>query len=552
MNNHDRFLEKIYNYITKDDKDKKPFLEKNLGFENDVRRLIISKYVIKEENIPENLFRYYEDWCLKRGLGVINLVDTVKGDGTFNSAFKYSIVTRVIREQTESINVWLDYLLKGEGSKLPLWAKVWAFQGVLKAGTYNKEREEFSRRRSDATVPFIELDKDALADSIQVIQARYGKKMSTSMLDKLDRADSFRILYGKLYLANRERLLEETEGIWKEYAVLANAYGKDTRIKLTDDLKGHNTGFPIDGYNHLFVYYTKDNNGEYKIPRIAIFKRQDVYGKTYRYNEVYGIDADFKVENNLQKVLDRQLEAISPNFKWYYRKLESDMRLLDDLYQNYQKSVLTDEETEFLYELYQPITYADNVMVRTDPRVSKIRRYRNKRADLAVYFNCEPAEIGLTEEDLYRHQLVYFDYCAINNVRYEEMKRRGYNLPTKYLRHSVRLTGYKSLPGLVLPEYVANQVDLPSLRDASGIVFPTDYCRLIRLPALRTLEGLVIDGEVGTLVLEAIPLPDNYDEFINQIADGIDCHVVRYRCFNYKVTENIRDEAFGKVHRLIR
>ena len=93
------------------------------------------KYVIKKEDVPESYYHHQEDIALERGLGHIKITESQKQE----------LQQEVIENQKRSLDVWLDYFLSEDAKVYPFWAKYWAFQGMLKLGTYDKKEGTFQR-----------------------------------------------------------------------------------------------------------------------------------------------------------------------------------------------------------------------------------------------------------------------------------------------------------------------------------------------------------------------------------------------------------------------
>ncbi len=82
------------------------------------------------------------------------------------------------QNQKVSLNIWLDYL-SSENAIYPMWFKYYVFQGMLKLGKYNKEKEEFAKRTSSTVSPFIELNPEILGKIYDLLIKMINKKTMT-------------------------------------------------------------------------------------------------------------------------------------------------------------------------------------------------------------------------------------------------------------------------------------------------------------------------------------------------------------------------------------
>ena len=164
MDNYDKFIGKLYDILLESDiisyenkpkdlKEKKERLESYLNKLNRVQRKAISKeehlgtlkrlyydrYIIKPENIPDSYFKSIEKRYLDEGHGHHNLVNP---DSETDKRLKEEHINVIIREQKDSLDTWLNYFFSKDSDYLPMWAKVWAFQGMLKIGKNNPKEAE--------------------------------------------------------------------------------------------------------------------------------------------------------------------------------------------------------------------------------------------------------------------------------------------------------------------------------------------------------------------------------------------------------------------------
>ena len=561
MNNYDKFIGKLYDILLdsniisyedkpKDLKEKKERLEKYLDklgrvqskamskeeHIDTLKKLYYDRYVIKPENIPDSYFKSLEKRYLDEGHGHHNLVNP---DNDTDKRLKEEHINVIIREQKESLDVWLNYFFSKDSNYLPMWAKVWAFQGMLGIGNLNKEKDGYGRRSNTAVNPFVSLDSEILGKCVELVKDTFdNKEVTDKEIDKLVSSGSFAKLYGKL-LANKKQLkVSSNEGIWVKYNYETSeevdkkikAGIEPEYLKLYNSLQGYNTGWCTAGSKEtakrqicgggsyqggdFYVYYTKDKNNQYKIPRIAIRMDKESIG------EIRGIAEGQNIESNMDSVLEEKIKEF-PNGKLYQKKVH-DMKMLTQIYDNNGKRELTKDELIFLYEKNEKIS---GFGYSNDPRIKEIIEKRDKRNDLSKIYECDESEIGLTEEDLLKKQLVYYQGKTIDYFIYKELRKLNYTLPD-YINGSLILSqledaddlklpknvsNYLFLDGLIfaknltLPEYVGGTLDLTDLTSQVGLVFPKNVGGSVNLRSLKSASGLVLPQNIeGSLSLNEL------------------------------------------------
>lgn len=420
-----------------------------------------SEYVIKPENIPDSYFENQRRIAREEGRGDIEITPQIKQE----------LTETIIKDQKASLDTWINYFVSPDADAYPIWSKYWSFRSMLRLSNYDKEKKAFSTRSKDTVSPFPDLNREALAYVVDVIDERINNKY-TAYVPIKDNAPKLQELlskedFGKLYAYAIENItpaetneLFITEGKWVKYPK-----GSD-HIPLVNSLQGKGTGWCTAGEStaeiqlkggDFYVYYSKDRSGKPAIPRAAIRMEED------KIAEVRGIAFEQNLDPYIQDVVEKKLDGFPDKEK--YKKKTADMKLLTQIDNKQKKGEgLTKDELEFLYELYARI---EGFGYQEDPRIKEIKGERNKRQDYALIFNCKPDQVALSEKELNQKTTVFdgsFNYRfgskelypSLTSVvgyvylRYNQVKELPANLT--YIKDSLDLrnTQIEKLPANII------------------------------------------------------------------------------------------------------
>lgn len=336
-----------------------------------LKKFYYDKYVIKE--LPESYINLQKKIARERGYGDVTVTDEMKEE----------MLSNVQKEQEKSLDMWIDYLTSDD-AMYPMWFKHYAFRGMLKLNKIDKEKGEFGRRSKTTTEPYVELNREVLARVYDTLVKEIGTndEISEEAREALENGESFKKLY-EYYLTNTGYVNRgnDTDGLWVKYD-----QGSDYK-PLWESLQGKNTGWCTAGEEtaktqlsngDFYVYYTKDNEGEYKEPRIAI--RMD--GKS-NIGEVRGVGERQNLEGCMTPIAEEKLNEFPDKDK--YLKKVNDMKLLTEIDNKVNKNIeLNKEDLRFLYEIDSKI---EGFGYDNDPRIKEIRDKRNNKKDLAFVFS---------------------------------------------------------------------------------------------------------------------------------------------------------------------
>ena len=398
-------------------------------------------YVIKPENIPDAYFQNQVRLAKELGYGNIKLT----------AEAKKGMIEEVIDDQKKTLDKWIEYFLYDEESKsYEMWEKYWVFQGLQSLGKYDKETSKFSKRDKTTVYPFPSVEREYIFTTLKLMEDFLKDKKSEEDIKQALSTGNFKLLYEyviKQSLFREEQQSNSTDGKWIKYE-----QGSDYNI-LRDSLQGYYTGWcTAAGENFakdqledgdFYVYYTLDENGEAKVPRIAI--RMD--GKN-KIGEIRGIADNQNMEPEMMPILEEKLKEFPDRDK--YLKKEHDMKLLTLIDKKVNDNIdLTLEELKFLYEIDGQII---GFGYGKDPRIEEIKRKRNERRDYSLIFNVKEEEVALSQKEW------------LNNPK-----------KFKALPGNIDLGSLTSADGLVLPESIGGDIYLNSLTSADGLVLPHDF-----------------------------------------------------------------------------
>ena len=447
-------LEELHNKVAK---------TKSVTGEKLLKNFYYDLYVIKPENIPDAYFQNQVRLARERGYGNIKLTEEDKRRMT----------EEVIDDQKKSLDKWIEYFLYDEESKsYGMWEKYWVFQGLQNLGKYDKETGKFSKRDKTTVYPFPPVEREYIFTTLKLMEDFLKDKKGEEDIKQALSTGNFKLLYEyviKQSFLKGEHQSNNSDGKWIKYE-----QGSDYNI-LRDSLQGYYTGWcTAAGENFakdqlaggdFYVYYSLDENGEAKVPRIAI--RMD--GKD-KIGEIRGIADNQNMEPEMMPILEEKLKEFPDKDK--YLKKEHDMKLLTLIDKKVNNNIeLTLEELKFLYEIDDKIS---GFGCGNDPRIKEIKSKRNCKKDYAYLFNIKEEDIALSQEE-----------WESNPEKF------------KFLFGDLHLSRITNADGLTLPRYIYGDLILDNLISSDGLVFPQQVNGNLNLNNLTSTEGLVLPQYVG-------------------------------------------------------
>ena len=470
----DKKRERLLNYFNRlEEIHKRVAVSKNKSDEKLLKGFYYDLYIIKPEDIPESYFQNQVKLARERGYGNIELTNEDKKRMT----------DQVIEDQKHSLDKWIEYFLYDEESKsYEMWEKYWVFQGLQSLGKYDKETYKFSKRDKTTVYPFPPVEREFIFTTLHLMEDYIKDKKGDEEIKSALSSGNFKMLYE--YVIKQSMLKDKlqsntTSGKWVKYE-----QGSDYNI-LRDSLQGYYTGWcTAAGENFaksqlaggdFYVYYTLDNNGEAKVPRIAI----RMNGKT-EIEEIRGIADRQNMEPEMMPILEEKLKEFPDRDKYF--KKEHDMKLLTLIDKKVNNNIeLTLDELKFLYEIDSKI---EGFGYERDPRIDEIKNKRNIKQDYALIFDVKEKEVALSQEEWKQNP--------------NKFKILDSDL---YLRHLVKPNG------LVLPHHISGSLFLDGLYNAERLILPKSIGNTLSLEGLSTVEGVVLPQKIGNLDLSGIISP---------------------------------------------
>ena len=476
-----KFYNYLYDYIIKegftsdknpkDQKEKmlyvKEYIEKlgrvhekdNNSDSNLLKNMYLDRYVIKYEDIPDSYFKHQEQMYLERGYGHY----------TMSENEKRTLADVVINDQTKSLENILDYFLSEDAEVYPDILKFWAFQGLIHLGSYNKETEEFGRRTKGTTAPFVELNHEALALTIDEInnflkneEVEDEEILKSIFNNNGGLNNSFSKMYThylKYINGIKKSRVDSDDGVWIKYD-----QGSD-HMKLVKTLEGKGTGWCTAGAStaerqlnngDFYIYYTKGESNQYTEPRIAI--RMDGHDTI---GEIRGVASNQNIEPNMEKVLDEKLEEFPD--KDEYKKKVKDMKMLTSIYNKNQNNIdLSTEELRFLYQIDNKI---QGFGYEEDSRIEEVKSKRNVKQDLCNIFDCTEEQIATSLTDFESNEIVVFG----NDLVFKGVEVPETFSKLKYIFGSAEFFSLKSAKNLKSLQSIGGAAYFSNLTSAEGL-----------------------------------------------------------------------------------
>jgi hypothetical protein len=344
------------------------------------------------------------------------------------------------------------------------------------------------------------------------IKDKYNRKEVDNMSKKLIEVEFKNLLntenFSKIYTQFLIEMpeyskegLKETRGKWVKYE-------QDSK---PDELVKSLEGYPLEWCTanidtartqlkggDFHVYYSINEDGEAKVPRVAIRMENN------NIAEVRGIAPDQNVDPYISDVVKEKMTEF-PDSEEYEKKSEDMKKLTEIEEKNNSKQELTKDDLRFLYQIDSTI---DGFGHHKDPRIKELIDKREIKSDLSKATGLSREEISINTKEFLNGENIKYHYgdLILNNLTsckdiklpetitgsldlHELISTEGLELP-KNIKGDLLLSELISPVGLVLPETIQGSLDLGNLKSATGLKFPRSIGNSLYLNNLISEEGL--------------------------------------------------------------
>ena len=305
---------------------------------------------------------------------------------------------RLRQNQIDSINSWTEYLSNKE-TPFPTWFKIYAFDSVIKMGTYNHEDGKYEKRDKSTIAPYPNVSSAALALTLDAVNNFFGQDKEKWFTEHTDDDQLNAVVksgnFGKIYthffnetykpIPTPERT-EDIEGEWFDFLP-----GQET--ELAEASQG--TPWCI-ASEHMGEHYLKtndhtikDNKARFKLFKLKNENSIDGMSKTAcasirfdtqgRVAEVSGLanGSSQAIEDSLVPVVEQEAFKYPLDPEKYFKEKFRDKKELIRLQDKAKKGEeLTLDEYAFLYEKDRKIFTLDT-HGGPDPKIVELRNFYN-------------------------------------------------------------------------------------------------------------------------------------------------------------------------------
>ena len=497
----------------------------------------IKKYFFRVESINERLINdkskihivkeFFYDRYLTQELPnrYLEIQKKIEKKYSFTDEEKKSFLERVRNTQKESFDKWFDYLVT---ANYPTWFKYYILRGVLKSGVYDKSVNKITRRTKSTVEPFPDFNKDVILNIYNYIIENYG--IDERLFDALKSLN-----FQKLYVYYMERLYDKnTDGMWVKFNQDSNP------SELISSIQGKNTGWCTTlmdfATSHLnkgdfYIYFTKDRNEEYSIPRIAIRLVGDK-----KIEEIRGIGEHQNIERDMFDIILEKIKEFENNDE--FTRVIKNYRLLNSIESKTEKEEeLTIEELCCLYEIGDTL---DGFGFSKEKRIEVLRSKRNIVKDLNRIFR----EVDCSDKSL--------NLSYLTNVE-------GIIFPDSF--EELDLSGLKSLDHLVLSDKIKGNITLGGIEELHDYRFPSEINGTLDFEKLKEMSNVVFPKVVKNLYFKEliafknVVFPETVKEMLSfsklEELNGFifpHCHTICLRNVNSLRNVVFQEEIEGSIY----
>lgn len=425
--------------------------EKTLkGIENSNKILPKSLDEFKRSISVLRLFFSRQSYFKKAFLNILARINTLNEElyfeiYSFMLKYVYAIETSIFAEKLADDELYKQITKEMDNNQMSLEAiPLFKIRREMQLALDNPyDMRDYIIERFISTYSMIK-EKNLFADNDCIM--KYIEKLTVSKPDK----------YGN-------------EGIWKkcESSELKNIY------RICGGWKDYISEDDKSGYS-FSVFYTKDENNEYTIPRLIVATDKD-----NSVVDFYGRDRNFAPEFALLDNLQEKVKETTRNEELLIR-IEELKRLgkINEKVENHQE--LNNSEIDFLFGINYPLS---NIFFgKSDDRFKLVAYKAGIKKCLAKYFSCKEDEVATNYSELnddtviYRGDLLISQDCkypklrvVIGTIYAGEITDASIIPNLEMITKKAIFTKLKSAKGLEKLIRIGDDADFSSLTDSSEL-----------------------------------------------------------------------------------
>ena len=446
---------------------------------------------------------------------------------------------RLRQNQIDSINSWTEYLSNKE-TPFPTWFKIYAFDSVIKMGTYNHKDGKYENRDKSTIAPYPKVNPAALALTLDAVNDFFGQDKEKWLTEHTDDDQLNAIVksgnFGKIYTHFFKEIYKpiptpertgDIKGQWFDFYP-----GQES--ELAEAAQG--TPWCI-ASEHQGAYYLKTNlNIANNKARFRLFKLEnessvDGMSKTacasIRFStkgevvEVSGLKNGSRqtIEDSLIPIVEQEVLKYPLNPEKHFKEKFKDKKELIRLQDKAKKGEeLTLDEYVFLYEKNREIFTLDTYK-GPDLKIAELRNIYNLSRLL------QGEDKNAVDQDLLIQKLeCVFEKTSSNDIvaNFDTLLEKGFDINT--ILNKMDSHGISCHIDILLEK---------------GIDINAIFNRLNSDDISQTLDILLEKGfDINTIFnkLDSHGISYNVDTFLEK---GIDINTIFNKLNSYGVSQNL-------------
>ena len=472
---------------------------------------------------------------------------------------------RLRQNQIDSINSWTEYLSNKE-TPFPTWFKIYAFDSVIKMGTYNHKDGKYENRDKSTIAPYPKVNPAALALTLDAVNDFFGQDKEKWFTEHTDDDQLNAIVksgnFGKIYTHFFKEIYKpiptpertgDIKGQWFDFYP-----GQES--ELAEAAQG--TPWCI-ASEHQGAYYLKTNlNIANNKARFRLFKLEnessvDGMSKTacasIRFStkgevvEVSGLKNGSRqtIEDSLIPIVEQEVLKYPLNPEKHFKEKFKDKKELIRLQDKAKKGEeLTLDEYVFLYEKNREIFTLDTYK-GPDLKIAELRNIYNLSRLL------QGEDKDAVDQDLLIQKLeCVLEKTSSNDIvtNFDTLLEKGFDINTIFNKldsHGISYNVDTFLEKGIDINTIFNKLNSHGVSQnlnillENGIDINTIFNKLDSYNISRTLDALLENGIDINTIFDKL---DSYDITKNLailLEKGIDVNVIFDKLDSYEITKNL-------------